>query len=284
MIKNISFSNFIPVTYDCNEFCLNCPVQRKQNKVNPSLSTLKAHVDKIAKHSRRIDINGGEPLLRSDLLLLLKYIESKNLEISLLTNAQLFSYKKNAFLFSKIKKLKVITTIYGLDNMHDSISRTPNSFHKKIQGVKNLIYYKVAIEFRVLLLKQNYKEIDSITDFIIENFKPSDFVQLVFMNPKLTQSANQNKKIIAEKISVIAEKISNSLHKLSQLGYNVELYHFPHCILPSTIQHLSKGLTASSPIVEYGDYCRECIKKEFCSRIWKSYLDEFGSEEFKPIK
>jgi MoaA/NifB/PqqE/SkfB family radical SAM enzyme len=72
------FRSFATVIYDCNDNCISCPVPRKENRINPELEEIKKQVDKILKSSDHVEINGGEPMLRKDLLRILKYIDKKN--------------------------------------------------------------------------------------------------------------------------------------------------------------------------------------------------------------
>lgn len=277
---------FVPVMYDCNNHCISCPVSRRKNEENPSLQNIKKEIDEILSYSDYIELNGGEPTLRKDLLEILKYIEKINPnEIGLLTNINAFHYEEYTKRIAKIKNLKIITTLYGPNSrIHDAITRTPDSFKYKINGLKNLIKYNVLIELRILLHKINYKYLDEIVNFLIDNFSKNDFNKIVIMNPRLTHRAEKNKKAVAEKLINISKVLEKPIKKLIEKGYNVDLYHFPHCIIQKPLWKYSKGITADDKEVIFTKKCQTCLKKQECSRIWKSYLDILGSEEFKPIK
>lgn len=277
---------FIPIEYDCNDNCISCPVPIRRNMENPQFENIKKEIDKILQTSRHIEFNGGEPTLRKDLLKILKYAQKKNPdEIGLLTNSQFFFYEKYAWEIAKIKHLKIITTLYGPnEKIHDAITQTPNSFKHKIGGIKNLIKNNVCIELRILLHKMNYKHFDKIADFLIKNFTPNDFNRIVILNPKLTEQAEKNKKVVAEKLGIIAKFLEKPIKKLDKARYVVELYHFPHCVLSGTLWRYCKGVTADASEIALTKQCGSCFKKEKCSCIWKSYLKIFGPEEFKSIK
>jgi len=277
---------FIPLMYDCNDNCISCPVPRRHDKDNPRFDDIKKEIDKITKTSEHIEFNGGEPTLRKDLLKILDYVNKKNLkEIGLLTNVQNFYYKEYVKKIALIKNLKIITTLYGHNSkLHDSITRTPKSFKHKITGMNNLIRNNIRIELRILLHKMNYKHFKEITNFLIHNFNNKDFDRIVIMNPKLTCNAEKNKRVVAEKLSVISTVLEEPIKKLTKKGYSIELYHFPHCILPRSLWGYSRGVTAESSEVVFTTSCKKCSKKGDCSRIWKSYLDILGYDEFKPIK
>ena len=277
---------FVPVIYDCNDNCISCPVPRKKNKKNPEFEDIKKEIDYVLTYSKHIEINGGEPTLRKDLLKILGYIERKNpSEIGLLTNAQTFYYEKFAKEIAKIKNLKIITTLYGHNSTtHDAITRTPGSFKHKIAGIKHLLKNNLSIELRILLHRLNYKHFKDIVHFITNNFNKKDFNKIIVMNAKLTERAKENKKVVAEKLTNIAKNMEKPIKQLSKNGYYTEIYHFPHCILPKNLQQYSKGITADNKEVVFSKNCNPCLKRKECSKIWKSYLYIFGSNEFKAIK
>ena len=285
MEQDKKFMTFLPVIFNCNDNCISCPVPRRTGNPNPSIKEIKKKIDEILSFSDHIEINGGEPTIRNDLPKILEYIESKNAkEISLLTNTRRFCYNNYAKKIAKTKNLKIITTLYGHDALlHNSITRTPKSFEQKIDGIKNLISYNVPIELRILIHKMNYKHLDSIANFIIENFQKENFEKIIIMNPRLTNTAKNHEHIVSEKITVLASVLEKPFLKLKEKGFKVGFFHFPHCVLSKQIQEFSHGATAGKPSVVFAEKCSKCSKKEKCSGIWKSYLEIFGEEEFNPI-
>jgi MoaA/NifB/PqqE/SkfB family radical SAM enzyme len=276
---------FVSVTWDCNDNCISCPVSRNPNIKKPKFKSIQKEIDKILRHSPHIELNGGEPISRKDILKILRYIEKKSpQEIGLLTNAQLFYYKEYAKKISKIKNLKIITTLYGHNSkIHNSITRTPKSFEYKIAGLKNLIECGANIELRILLHKMNYKYFADIANFIVKNFAAADFNRIIIMSSKLTEQAQKHKKAVAEKITQIATVLEKPIKRLIRSGYNIKIYHFPHCVLSKPLWKYSQGITADSTEIYFNKQCKNCIKKKECSGIWISYLENFGSKEFRPI-
>lgn len=104
------------------------------------------------------------------------------------------------------------------------------------------------------------------------------------MNPKLTFNAKKYKNIVMEKISNIAKNLEEPILNLVKKGFIIELYHFPHCILPKILWKYSSGVTAGSTEIIFPIFCADCIKKEECSGIWRSYYKLSKIKEFFPIK
>ncbi len=277
---------FVPIEYGCNDNCISCPVPRQGERENPSFKDVKESIDKIAQYSNHIEFNGGEPTLNKDLFKILKYAEIKGFkEIGLLSNVKLFYYEKYVKLLSTIKNIKIITTIYGHnEKIQDAITRTPNSFKYKFGALKNLTKYEIPIELRILIHKMNYEYFEDISKFIIENFQKDNFMKVVVMYPKLTVAAYKNKNVVSERMSIVSKYMISGVEKLSENGYNVVLYHFPHCVIDKKIWKNSGEMTAIDGEMTFLETCEECIMKSKCSGIWRSYLSIYDDKEFKPIK
>ncbi len=211
-----------------------------QNDNVLTFDKINKEIDKILKNSNHIEFNGGEPTLNKNLFKILDYTNSikKNIEIGLISNARLFSYKNflEQLLKLKLNNFKVITTIYGHNTpLHDSITRTPHSFVQQINGIRNLIRKGIKIELRIVINKINYKYLPEISNYLINNFSSKDFIYINFINTKLTGQALKNVKIIGIQTNKIIPFLDKSVIKLNKHQFNIKLSHFPHCILPPNL-------------------------------------------------
>jgi len=129
---------FIAVTYDCNARCQMCNIWK-----NPSTKTLPPEeYAKLPKSLRTINITGGEPFLRNDLLEVVRVIHS------VVPTARLV-FSTNGFMtetvVSKMEQIKAIhprvgvgVSIDGLEPTHDYIRGVPGIFARAIATVKGL--------------------------------------------------------------------------------------------------------------------------------------------------
>jgi sulfatase maturation enzyme AslB (radical SAM superfamily) len=238
------------------------------------LESVKREIDSIRSVS--LHLNGGEPTLRDDIIKILRHAQARGFgEISLLTNAESFAYRGLAVQASRISNLKIITTIYGTGEAHDEISRTPGAYSRKMAGILNLQSLNVPIELRILVHKMNYRRLGDVPKALE---KMGAFQRVVMLNPKLTERAYENRKDVAERLSIMTphiEPVAQQLH--------AELYHFPYCMLSRELWPRSAGLTSAEPEVAFPQNCRGCSKRSGCSCIWQSYLDIFGGGEFAPL-
>jgi len=279
---------FVNLTYKCNNRCISCIMPSRLNN-GKEIKKIKEEIDEILKKSSHIEFNGGEPALNPYLFRILEYTKKKNpqIEISLLSNLQAFSSKKNAGRLAglKLRNFKAVTTIYGPNSkIHNAITRNPESFQLQIKGIKNLIERNISIELRIVINKANYKHLAEIAEFIVNNFSPENFMRVVILNMKIYGEALKNKKITAYKLKEAVTYAEKAVQILEKNRFRLELFHFPHCIMPKWLWNFSKGVTAEKSEILFLPQCEKCSEKNSCSGIWKSYVELFGSSEFNAIE
>ncbi len=121
------------LTYNCNLRCKMCPFWRRASP-DPSLAQEKAVLEQIYNSGAvGVAFEGGEPLLRSDLVDILAFSRSLPLHTSLITNGTLLE--------SKIDEIApyingvVYVSLDGLEETHDAIRGVGGSFRKSVRGI-----------------------------------------------------------------------------------------------------------------------------------------------------
>jgi len=276
------------VNFKCNNKCISCIADREKHlrQKDFSLKELKEIFRKIPANASTIDINGGEPTLRKDLFELFVFLRKRfrNSTIQLLTNGRRFSIKDYCKRFSELglQHFNFLITLYGHNaKVHDAVTRTPKSFVQTTKGIRNLLNNNQNIEIRLVINKLNYKYIIEMVEYVAKNF-PTIF-RLAIINLKLTGEAEKNKKLVI----VPYEKIVPSVVKALQLHsdkVNIELFHFPKCILPEKYRKFAKGLTMPRDQAKFTVFCKNCIENNNCSGLWKGYVDYYGFKDLKLIK
>src|SRR4030066_1229559 len=121
------------LTYNCNLQCKMCPFWRRSSQ-DSSLEQEKAILKQICDSGAcGIAFEGGEPLLRKDLVEILAFARSLRLHTSLITNGTLLE--------SRIEEIApyingvVYVSLDGLENTHDAIRGVVGSFKKAVQGI-----------------------------------------------------------------------------------------------------------------------------------------------------
>ncbi|MCX6813675.1 MAG: radical SAM protein [Candidatus Azambacteria bacterium] len=150
------------ITSKCNRSCPFCFRPKCQD-----LNTKQVYkiIDNLAIHGvKGIGITGGEPLLRKDIVRILKYIWDKNIRICLATNADFYS-KYQKFINKYVAAIGI--PIEGsTKEIHESL-RGINNFHNVIDAIDK-IYKKGKIQmyFTTVITKNNIEDLANIENLL----------------------------------------------------------------------------------------------------------------------
>lgn len=263
----------------CNNNCIMCtnvmPYKGKEIKNNEIIDIIKKTKDNT------IIITGGEPTLKKNLIPILKYINltKPNVNITLITNARFFYYDKVIKHFLKIKKLKIITELYASnEKLHDNITKTKNSFKETFKGIKNLINNKIDVELRVVINKLNYKDTPSLIKLYNEEFEKVNTITLFPIDFVGNAAINFNK------LKYTYKKITPYIEKAIDICPNkINLYHIPFCTISKKYWKNIQSVTVIENRITFSKLCKNCKFEDKCPRIWKSYANKIGLQEFKKI-
>lgn len=150
------------ITSKCNR---SCPFCFRPDCRDLTTKEIYKIIDNLTKHGvKGIGITGGEPLLRKDIVKILKYIWEKNIKICLATNADLYSKYQNSI-------NKYVTTIGipiegSTKKIHDSVRGT-NSFRNIINTIDK-IYKKNKIQmyFSTVITRDNIGDLANIENLL----------------------------------------------------------------------------------------------------------------------
>lgn len=150
------------ITSKCNRCCPFCFRSNRQD-----LSTEKVYkiIDNLVKYNiKGIGVTGGEPLLRKDIVKILKYIWKNNINICLTTNTDFYS-KYQKFIN------KYITTIGipidgSTKEIHESL-RGKNNFRNVINTIDKIYKNtKIQVFFSTVITKNNIKDLANIENLL----------------------------------------------------------------------------------------------------------------------
>jgi radical SAM family uncharacterized protein len=206
------FSNFfgakVPLfcghklTYKCNLRCKMCPFW-KRSSMDSSLEKEKAILKQI--HSSGvcgIAFEGGEPLLRNDLVKILAFSRSLPLQTSLVTNGTLLESRIDEI--APYVNGAIYVSLDGLEKTHDTIRGVSGCFKKAIKGIiasKD----KVSVTINTTIMAENLHEIEDMVNLAKElNTGMSVAVAYQYCNayvsaPTADEIAKTAKKLIAMK-------------------------------------------------------------------------------------
>jgi len=138
------------ITYWCNSRCLTCNIWQMKPKGEITLEEVREFAKKNS-YFKWIEITGGEPFMRSDIVEIVKAFKenSKSLYIvtiptNSLTNHDTVIGKIKAMLDLGIPKLAITVSLDGYRELHDKIRGVPGNYDKAIDMYKRLAELKAV--------------------------------------------------------------------------------------------------------------------------------------------
>jgi len=172
-LKNLSFPirARLLLTLRCNLDCSFCYVKsgkpyRKISTDEMSTNQIKVIIDEVSKKGTFImDISGGEPFLRKDIIEVLAYATNKIPIVYVLTNGIILSDKEIARSLKKAVKNNLLFIQISLNEDHEDVSQNSElgaNFEKVINGIKNTIACKLNININTAVTKHNLHNLENI--------------------------------------------------------------------------------------------------------------------------
>ncbi|MBW1701574.1 MAG: PqqD family peptide modification chaperone [Deltaproteobacteria bacterium] len=156
----------------CNLFCVHCYAESRLGRKDEELSTERwfSIIDELEEIGvEQIVVTGGEPLLRNDLLEILRRILSKEglQYIQILTNASLFA-PSPLLDFIAEKQVGVGISFYShRPEVHDQVTRTPGSWEKTVNGIRLLVDKGISPAANIVLTKINERDENDTRKFLV---------------------------------------------------------------------------------------------------------------------
>lgn len=267
-----SNDNALFTTSQCNNRCLMCcqPPTQKDDidfyfKKNLNL------IDSAPANLPSIGITGGEPTLLGDrifdLLNRIKY-RLPETEVHLLTNGRFFAdinYTRK-LADCHIEKLLLgipIHSDYAAD--HDKIAGVKGAYYETMRGLYNLARYKIGIELRIVLTKQNHKRLPKLVSFIYRNLPFVEYVSL--MGLEYTGYVIKNNNEIWIEPDEYAAELEAAVIGLADWKINVSVFNLPLCLLKKSIWGYARKSISDWKNI-YAECCNSCCVKDRCCGLF----------------
>jgi MoaA/NifB/PqqE/SkfB family radical SAM enzyme len=256
---------FFCVPNICNARCKFCYFKpQKASEVETIDATFLIDAKKVMKRLKELGFTefrftGGEPLLFQNFTELLNLVKENHLSYTILTNGILLSNYFDYFQTNKPKKITIsyhskekYKEIFGIDDNSDLID----------SNIRELIRMKIQLTITIVLLNENYEEINNHIDHLIslgvtsiKLIYPNDIAIKGDMKEKFSQLID---KLNSPNISLKYSNCDNSRCELYNKGY---LSYFLQ----------KKSLSACSNIVPKH---QESINiEDIEKKLWDFYLD-----------
>lgn len=162
------------VTQRCNLKCVHCYSRSEDKSYANELSTEEGIqlLDDLAQFGSPVVLfSGGEPLIRPDILTLIRHATDSGMRAVLSTNGTLIDNR----LAAKLKDIGlsyVGISLDGLAVVHDAFRGVNGTFDKVIRAIQNCKEVGLKVGLRFTINKRNFQEIDGIFDLVEEQQIP----------------------------------------------------------------------------------------------------------------
>ncbi|MCR4678142.1 MAG: radical SAM protein [Lachnospiraceae bacterium] len=222
----------LPLTYRCNARCKMCDIWKQKDNLELEYSELeKLFTDRlIAGGLQSVNLTGGEPLLRKDLLAIIEMIarNCEKLEIVTINTNGFFSDRYSAIIeqIAEIQKkcrdfkLNFYLSLDGIGGNHDEVRGVPGFFEhlektlEIFESLKDKYEFEYSLNFTIS--KVNYKEMDSVYNYAIKRSIPIDFTYGMESSVYFGNEENSN---IGMTTNEEKEYVSSTLNRYMSEGH-----------------------------------------------------------------
>jgi radical SAM family uncharacterized protein len=186
------------LTYNCNLRCKMCPFWKRSNQESSTEQEKQILRQIYNSDICSVAFEGGEPLLRKDLVEILAFSRSLPLHTSLITNGTLLEYRIDEI--AQYINGALYVSLDGLEKTHDTIRGVNGCFRKALRGI-TASKSKVHVTINTTIMAENINEIEDLVELAKElDVKISLAVAHEYCNAKASVPASQEIREIAGKL------------------------------------------------------------------------------------
>lgn len=124
----------IITTYRCNARCGMCNVWQNPSKASEEFDP--EILEKIPEGIQRLNITGGEPMLRKDIEEIVRILDKKTNRLEISTNG--YFYDKIEAIAGKFPNITIRTSVEGLPALNDKLRGIDNGFDRALRTILRL--------------------------------------------------------------------------------------------------------------------------------------------------
>jgi len=162
------------VTRRCNLKCVHCYSQSEDRDYGDELSSDEGRrlIGDLAEFGSPVVLfSGGEPLIRKDILELIRYAVGKGLRAVVSTNGTLIT-KPIAATLQEIGLSYVGISLDGLEEVHDAFRGVRGAFSRAMTAIDNCREAGLKVGLRFTINRRNFEDIPGVFDLVEERRIP----------------------------------------------------------------------------------------------------------------
>ena len=310
-------SSYIALGYKCNHKCLNCPLSTF-DRLHGELDreTIINNITKLSENgdNLHITISGGEPTLNPNFLEVLKILGSKNVWITILSNATTCKDKKmvDDIIDSlgpnyDYRRLNYVTAIHSWNkDIHDKLTGIKGSFNETMKGLENLNKKGIHISIKIIMNKKTAPDMKKTIDYVCEHFKENMNLELCATDYAGRCGKNLDELYISfEELEPLLEDTIDYFEK-QKFHQKLQIIETPLCltdpyywkyfqvnpkktltyIAPNNTEENNRSEGVGAGCSTSYKECIECDVRSYCSGIWQSTyeIEKDKKKIIRPIK
>ncbi len=144
------------VTYRCNAKCTMCSSWKNPSRVSEEFGPEVLH--KLPGGMQRLNITGGEPLLRDDILDIVRVLHKKTRRLEISTNG--YFVERTVAIAEKFPDITIRVSIEGLQVLNDRLRGLEGGFDRAIRTILRLKRIGIRdIGFAMTIGEDNYRDL-----------------------------------------------------------------------------------------------------------------------------
>lgn len=277
-------SPYLYVGYSCNNNCIFCSEADEylENLKPKDIHQIKKEIFEIKKEYDFITLMGREPTLRKDIFEILEFANQVGFKrVGLTTNGRMLSYPNFA---KKVLDAGVgqvgVSLSGGTAETHDKLTQVSGSFEQTIKGIYNISNFKksdVSLLVNLTMTKLNYFEFNQMVDLVVSLGVKE--INILFIAPLSKRSRSKDIVMSMSKLGRYIFKNLKPYFKNKDLKFL--LIEFLPCSLPKEARNYFFPCLEENPNKIRIPLCEKCEYRDRCDGVLKSYIDLYGSKEFK---
>jgi len=273
VLSSLSNENTLLLTEQCENRCLFC--SQPPNSL-PDIHLYNRATMALLNYDSKdlIGITGGEPTINRDAFIgMLKVLKSlKNITpLHILSNGR--NLGNITFYTEVMKEAEKRSIIWGIplyghkSSLHDMIVGSKGAFNDTLNGLLNLSASMHEIELRIVIVKQNYKFLEHILDFINNSFPNIRTISLMNLEPVGWAKKNYEELYIS--VEEQNQYLTALISTFNIFRFDIKLLNYPLCLLNEKLRpYAVKSISDWKNY--YPEECSLCIYKSECCGYFSS--------------
>lgn len=226
-------------TYRCNARCQMCEAWKNPSKMEDEISP--EVIDKLPVGHKRLNITGGEPMLRQDIEDIVAVLDKKTKRLEISTNG--FFTERIVDIAKKFPNITIRVSIEGLPKLNDELRGIKNGFDHGLRTILRLKELGIKdIGIGIVISDKNAKDLLDLYNFMVA-------MDLEFSNSTMHNSfyffKNDNRIEEIEFVSTEMTRFIQSLLKSKRKNINKKIKDWFRAYINLGLLHYIQGKNRS---------------------------------------